>query len=204
MLAIADVPEQALLADLSAVAHAELSHHRVSIAIATGAKTIDAYVTEVLTAVPARGIRSRADLLTKSYERLVGARVPLTAPAYAKISFTDPWSYAELGEAVEAWGFRCMQEEHRFLDRRQIAQRWSAEEYTPVVQMLRAADLIGPGTEAEAYQRVARERYRLIRMHERSDEVIERLRNQIRYRPHRHRWRPTDQRRSRRRPPGRR
>jgi hypothetical protein len=46
--------------------------------------------------------------------------------------------------------------------------------------MLRAADLIGSGTEAEAYQRVARERYRLIRMHEWSDEIIERLRNQIR------------------------
>lgn len=180
MLAIADVPEQALLADLSAVATAELSHHRVSIAIATGAKTIDAYVTEVLTAVPARGIRSRADLLMKSYERLFGARVPLTAPAYAKISFTDPWSYAELGEAVGAWGFRCMQEEHRFLDRRQIAQRWFAEEYTPVVRMLRAADLIGPGTEAEAYQRVARERYRLIRVHEWSDEIIERLRREVR------------------------
>src|SRR5579864_107876 len=38
-------------------------HHRVSIAIATGATTIDAYVTEILTIVPAAGIRSRGDLL---------------------------------------------------------------------------------------------------------------------------------------------
>src|SRR6266852_2154318 len=36
-------------------------HHRVSIAIATGLETIDAYVTEVTTIVPASGIRSRGD-----------------------------------------------------------------------------------------------------------------------------------------------
>src|ERR1700691_1518902 len=41
-------------------------HHRVSIALATGQKTLDAYVTELLTAVPAKGIRRRSDLLFKS------------------------------------------------------------------------------------------------------------------------------------------
>jgi hypothetical protein len=155
-------------------------HHRVSIAIATGATTIDAYVTEVLTAVPAAGIRRRGDLLVKDYQRLFRARVPLPEQAYAKISFTDPWSYAELGEAVEAWGFRCMQDERRFMDRGEVAGRWFAEEYRPVVRMLRAADMTGSGTEAEAYQRVARERYRLIRTHEWNDEIIERLRRKVR------------------------
>ena len=47
------------------------------------------------------------------------------------------------------------------------------------------ADLIGSGTEAEAYQRVARERYRLMRTHEWNDEVIEELRRQLRP-PRRH------------------
>jgi hypothetical protein len=108
------------------------------------------------------------------------SRVPLPEQAYAAISFTDPWGYAELGEAVEAWGFRYIQHEHRFLDRAEIARRWFTEEYTPVVRMLRSADLIGSGTDAEAYQRVARERYRLMRTHEWSDEVIERLRREIR------------------------
>jgi hypothetical protein len=37
-------------------------HHRVSIAIATGQKMIDAYVTEVLTAAPAQGTRNLGDL----------------------------------------------------------------------------------------------------------------------------------------------
>ena len=155
-------------------------HHRVSIAMTTGQPDIDAYVTEVLTAVPAAGIRRRGDLTMKNYERLFRSRVPLPERAYAKISFTDPWGYAELGEAVEAWGFRYMQHEHRFLDREEIARRWFTDEYTPVVRMLRSADLIGSGTDAEAYQRVARERYRLMRTHEWNEEIIERLRRTIR------------------------
>ncbi|HTV98969.1 MAG TPA: chromosome partitioning protein ParB [Streptosporangiaceae bacterium] len=155
-------------------------HHRVSIAMATGGKVIDAYVTEVATQLPPTGIRGRGDLLCKSYERIFRARVPLPAPAMAKITVTDPWSYAELGEAVEAWGFRAMQDQATFLDRAEVARRWYAEEYTPVVRMLRTAGLIGSRTEAEAYMRVAAERYRLILTHDWSDEVIERLRRKVR------------------------
>jgi hypothetical protein len=155
-------------------------HHRVSIAHATGRSAIDGYVTEVRTAVPASGVRNRGDLLMKSYERVFRARVPLPASAYAKISFADPWEYAELGEGVEAWGFRCMQAEGSFIERAQVARRWYAEEFTPVVRMLRAADLIGSGTEAEAYQRVAREKYRLMRTHEWNDEILDRLRREVR------------------------
>ena len=153
-------------------------HHRVSIALATGQTTIDAYVTEVRTTLPAKGIRGRGDLLFKSYERMFLSRVPLSPQAQAKITVSDPWSYAELGEAVEAWGFRCMQHEQRFLDRAEIARRWCAEEYTPVVRMLREAELLGTGSEAEAYLRVTRERYRLIRTHDWNDDVIRRLREQ--------------------------
>jgi hypothetical protein len=155
-------------------------HHRVSIAMATGAKTIDAYVTEVLTQMPPTGIRGRRDLLVKSYERIFRDRVPLTPAVLAKITVTDPWSYAELGEAVEAWGFRYMQHKGRFLDRTEVARQWYTTEYQPVVRMLRAADLIGSRTEAEAYLRVAAERYRLIRTHEWNEEIIERLRRTIR------------------------
>ena len=155
-------------------------HHRVSVAMATGAKAIDAYVTEVLTQLPPTGIRGRRDLLFKNYERIFRARVPLPAADLASITVTDPWSYAELGEAVEAWGFRCMQDKGRFLNRVEIARHWYTQEYVPVVRMLRTADLIGSRTEAEAYMRVAAERYRLILTHDWNDEVIERLRRTIR------------------------
>lgn len=156
-------------------------HHRVSIAIATGQKTIDAYVTDVQTVVPADGIRHRGDLLVKSYEREFHARVPLPAQARAAITVSNPWSYALLGETVEAWGFRFLQHEGRFVDRDVVARRWYAEEYAPVVRMLREADLVGTGrTEAEAYLRVASERYRLLRTHDWSDEIVARLRREIR------------------------
>src|SRR3954471_16318911 len=92
-------------------------HHRVSIALARGDTTIDAYVTEVRTTVPAKGIRNRGDLLVKSDVRLFFERVPLSKDARARITFSDPWCYAELSEAVEAWGFRLMQQERQFLDR---------------------------------------------------------------------------------------
>ena len=49
-----------------------------------------------------------------------------------------------------------------------------------MVRMLHAADLIGNRTEAEAYMRVAAERYRLIMTHEWNDEIVERLRDAIR------------------------
>lgn len=154
-------------------------HHRVSTAIAMRRKTIDAYVTEILTAVPARGIHRRSDLLFKNYERLFRSRVKLPAAAYAKITVTDPWSYAELSETVEAWGFRLMQHEHKFHDRAEVARRWFAEEFTPVVRMLRAADLIGSNTDAEAYLTIARERYRLIRTHQWNDEVLGELQRKL-------------------------
>lgn len=153
-------------------------HHRVSVALATGQKTIDAYVTEVVTVVSSKGIRRRGDLLVKDHERMFRSRVPLPAATYAKFAVRDPWSYAELAEAVEAWGFRCQQNDRSFLDREAVARRWYAEEYTPVVRMLREAELLGSGTEAEAYLRVTRERYRLMRTHEWNDEVIRRLREQ--------------------------
>jgi hypothetical protein len=153
-------------------------HHRVSIALANGQTMIDAYVTEVRTVLPADGIRYRGDLLVKSLARMFLARVPLPPAAMAKIEVADPWSYAVLGEAVEAWGFRYMQHEHRFCDRAETASRWFTEEYTPVVAMLREAGLLGSGSETEAYLRVARERYRLMRTHEWNDDVIRRLREE--------------------------
>ncbi len=108
--------------------------------------------------------------------------MPLPPAAQAKITVSDPWSYAQLGEAVEAWGFRYMQVERRFCDREEIARRWFADEYTPVVRMLRDAHLLGEGTEAEAYMRVASERYRLVRTHEWNDDVIRRLQADLRVR----------------------
>jgi hypothetical protein len=152
-------------------------HHRVSVAHALGFRSIDAYVTEVTTKIDATGISRRGDLITKDLRRVFLDRVPLPGPALATILVTTAWSYAELSEEVEAWGFRLMQQERRFLDRETVARRWYAEEYRPVVRMLTQADLIGDRTEAEAYLHLACQRYRLMRTHRWDDEVIERLRS---------------------------
>jgi hypothetical protein len=152
-------------------------HHRVSVAHALGFRTIDAFVTEVTTKIDATGISRRGDLITKDLRRVFLDRVPLPGPALATILVTTAWSYAELSEEVEAWGFRLMQQERRFLDRETVARRWYAEEYRPVVRMLAQADLIGERTEAEAYLDLAAQRYRLMRTHRWDDEVIDRLRS---------------------------
>jgi hypothetical protein len=153
-------------------------HHRVSVAHALGLSTIEANVTEVRTKLNPSGIRYRGDLIVKDYRRLFLERVPLTGHARASIVVSDPEHYAQLGEHVEAWGFRLMQDEAKFLDRATVARRWYEEEHVPVVEMLRRADMVRGRTEAEAYPWVAGERYRLIRTHRWDDEVSETLRTQ--------------------------
>ena len=49
-----------------------------------------------------------------------------------------------------------MQNRGTYMDRGEVARLWFAEEYEPVVELLRAGDLIDDGeTETEAYMRVA-------------------------------------------------
>jgi hypothetical protein len=151
-------------------------HHRVSVAHALRFRSIDGFVTEVTTRIDTTGISRRGDLITKDLRRVFLDRVPLPGPVLATILVTSAWSYAELSEEVEAWGFRLMQQEARFLDRDTVARRWYAEEYCPVIRMLVQAELIGERTEAEAYLHLAGQRYRLMRTHRWDDEVIERLR----------------------------
>jgi hypothetical protein len=174
-------------------------HHRVSVARSLGRTDIDAYVTEVHTRVVAgRDVRV-ADLPLKSHERLFFDRVPLDDERRKRIEPSDPWDYGVLAEGVEAWGFRAMQDRRTYLDRPTVARLWFDEEYVPVVDMLTAAGFRERGeTEADAYMRIVTVRYTLLRTHEWSPEVVERLRREDRRRRHGTRMPP---RRRRRRPP---
>lgn len=151
-------------------------HHRVSVACALGRTELEANVTVVETKVNPAGIRFRGDLIVKDYRRIFLDRVPLTGQARDAVRVSDPWDYAQLGEHIEAWGFRLMQDERELLDRATVAQRWYTEEFVPAVEMLSDADLVGDATDAEAYLRLAGERYRLIRAHRWDEEVIAHLR----------------------------
>ncbi|MDT7698141.1 MAG: hypothetical protein QOJ30_466 [Pseudonocardiales bacterium] len=151
-------------------------HHRVSVAIALNLRSIEARVTEVTTKIDPNGIVHRGDLITKDLRRVFVDRVPLRGRALESIEVAAPWAYAELSQAVEAWGFRLMQHESRYLDRETVARRWWSEEYKPVVRMLRQADLIGDRSDADAYLQLACQRYRLLRTHRWDDEVVDQLR----------------------------
>jgi hypothetical protein len=72
-------------------------------------------------------------------------------------------------------GFRATQEHGELLDREATALVWLEREYRPVIAMLHEADLTSEGTDTEAYLRVAAERYRLLRTHVWSDQVLRRL-----------------------------
>ena len=136
-------------------------------------------MTEVLTEVGADREITIAELPLKGHERLFRERVPLPEEARRRIQLSDEWRYAGLAEGVEAWGFRLMQSRGEFMTRDEVAEAWFRDEYEPVVAMLREADLIGRGTETEAYMRVATLRYLLLRTHEWDDKVIERLRGEL-------------------------
>ena len=150
-------------------------HHRISVALALRLHTIDGYVTEVTTRVDAVGIRRRGDLVTKYQRRIFLDRVPLPGPEAASISVTRPRAYTELSEAIEAWGFRLMQQEARYMDRVTVAWRWYTEEFTPVVRMLGEAGLVG-STDADAYLQLSVHRNRLPDTLRWPDDVVEHLR----------------------------
>lgn len=174
-------------------------HHRVSVAKSLGRDDIDAYVTEVQTRLRLGEDTRVSDLPLKDHERLFRERVPLPREVRSTISVSDPWDYGTLAEAVEAWGFRVMQNRRTYMDRGEVARLWYAEEYEPVVALLREGSLVDRGeTETDAYLRVAADRYRALRTHEWSDEVIERMRREERRRRRRRRAPP---RQTRRKPP---
>ena len=147
-------------------------HHRVSVARALGRTDIDAFVTEVVTRVGADHAITYAELPFKSLERVFFERVPLPKDARSEIQLSDSWDYARLAENVEAWGFRTSRDRGEAINRRETAFLWLENEYRPVVEMLREADLIGSSTETEAYMRVSSQRYRLLRTHRWDEEVI--------------------------------
>jgi hypothetical protein len=155
-------------------------HHRVSVARAFGYDDIAAYVTEVITQVGAdREIRLK-DLPLKSHQRLFFERVPLPPEKRQRIHLSDEWRYAALAEAVEAWGFRASRARREEMSRSEVAEAWFSDEYEPVVDMLKEADLIPKGTsDTEAYMKVAGLRYLLLRTHEWDDHVIEAIRQDL-------------------------
>ena len=151
-------------------------HHRVSVAKSLGREDIDAYVTQVRTRIATGDVLRLADLPLKGHERLFAERVPLDEQQLARVRPSDPWEFGRLAEGIEAWGFRVMQERREYMGREEVARLWYEEDFLPVVKTLREGEFIRASeTEGDAYTRVVSARYVLLRTHEWSDEIVDRL-----------------------------
>jgi hypothetical protein len=155
-------------------------HHRVSVARQLGLEVIEAYVTEIETQVGADSTVRIHDLALKSHERLFFERVPLPPELRKRIRLPRGSWYAGLAEGVEAWGFRRLQADGEFQSREETALAWFNEEFEPTVGALREAELGEGMTDAELYSRVVSLRYLLLRTHRWDEEILERLRQELR------------------------
>jgi hypothetical protein len=149
-------------------------HHRVSVGRALGVDQIEAHVTEIDTIVSTEGIGGPRDLDAKNWGLRFLNRVPLAGEHRGAVNCSDAANYHRLAEMVEAWACRLMHTEGQYIDKPTMARRWFEEEYSPVLQLIDEAGVRGRDeTGADAYLRVAAERYRLIREHEWNDEVMQ-------------------------------
>lgn len=152
-------------------------HHRVSVARSLGLDVIETRVTSIETFLRPVGIGGQSDLELKHWRRTMLQRVPFTGEARAAVAFNNPYDYGRIAENVEAWATRTMHAERTYMNPQLMAERWYAEEFSPVVQMIEDAGVRGPHERpAEAYLRVAGERYRLIREHEWNAEIVQAVR----------------------------
>jgi hypothetical protein len=155
-------------------------HHRVSVARALGEKDINAHVTEVRTKLGIDSALRERDLPLKRHERVFHERVPLPLELAARIQLSDEWRYARLASLIEAWAYRASLDRERLLSREEAALAWFREEYEPLVEVLREEGLGGAGTETERYLRIAMLRFLLLQTHDWSDEIKERLADEMR------------------------
>jgi hypothetical protein len=151
-------------------------HHRVAVHRALDLPEIEADVRLVRTVVEPDDVRARSDLASRELRRLFLQRVPVGRAGRRALFLSDAEQYPWFAEMVEAWAARLMFAEGRCLERTEAAKRWYAEEFVPVVEMIESADLLEKGeTPADAYMRVAGERYAVFHNHTWNTEIIAEL-----------------------------
>lgn len=148
-------------------------HHRVSVLRALQMPTIEADVTRVFTMLDPAGVSGRADLVRKELRRVMLSRAPLPRDDRRNVKVSDPENYPRIAEMIEAWAARVMFAEGSFMDRRTAAERWYREEFRPAVDLIDEAGLrTSDETAADAYLRVAGDRYRAYLEHVWSKEML--------------------------------
>ena len=151
-------------------------HHRVAVYRALGLPTIEADVRLVSTLVEPDDVAQHSDLAARELRRLFLQRVPLSRSGRQAVHLSKAEQYPWLAEMVEAWAARLMFAEGSGLNRIRAAHRWYAEEFVPVAALIADGELLEKGeTMADAYMRVAGERYSVFHDHTWNAEVIAEL-----------------------------
>ena len=151
-------------------------HHRVAVHRALELPEIEADVRLVRTVVEPDDVHARSDLAARELRKLFLQRVPVPRSAYHALILSDPQQYPWFAEMVEAWAARLMFAVGLCLERAEAVRRWYAEEFVPVVEMIGNGELLEKGeTPADAYIRVAGERYAVFHHHNWNAEIVAEL-----------------------------
>lgn len=141
-------------------------HHRVAVYRALALPSIEADVRLVSTLVEPDDVQQHSDLAARELRRLFLQRVPLSKSGRQAVQLGKAEQYPWLAEMVEAWTARLMFAEGTVVNRVRAAQRWYTEEFVPVVELIDAGHLREKDeTAADAYMRVAGERYAIFQNH---------------------------------------
>jgi len=130
-------------------------HHRVSVARQSGAKYIQAYVTEVHTRVPLTPDDQADDLIVKAEyaDFLELTRLDDLRPG-ANLSVSVPGQYRALAEHIEVHRYYMGLEQQREIPYREAVAHWYDTVYLPVVEAIRERGILrdfSGRTEADLY-----------------------------------------------------
>ena len=140
-------------------------HHRVSVARALGADTIEAYVNEIPTNVPLPADADPEDLILKEEftDFLERTRLNRSRPD-SNLELTAPGMYAELLDHIQVHDYFMGREQQREIPLEDAAAHWYDTVYLPVVEAIRERNILKefPGrTEADLYLWVSEHRSEL-------------------------------------------
>lgn len=130
-------------------------NHRVSVARQLGAKTIEAYVTELRTPVPIDENTTERDLIQKEAyaEFLRRTRLNVLRPE-AQITLTEPDRYNQLLEHISVHQYFMGLDQKRDISWEEAVCSWYDNVYMPLVKLIREYEVLQyfPGrTEADLY-----------------------------------------------------
>jgi hypothetical protein len=130
-------------------------NHRVSVAHQLGAKTIEAYVTELPTAVPFDASTKSDDLAIKEgyAEFLRKTRLDILRPG-SQVLLSEPGRYRQILEHISVHKYFMGIEQEHDIPWDEAVESWYDNVYMPMIELIRKYDVLSqfPGrTEADLY-----------------------------------------------------